>query len=175
MSETRIIKKYPNRRLYDTEISSYISSLKPFGTGSVRLIGTDNLWVANPDPALIGKTADDGFAKAALANVDGQGVQVQDAGGQAQWQQAISVSYPGLKEKWVLLVSIPEATLTRAAIDARNVMIGVSLLALLVALGLAAYIASGFAKPITAMTGSMRALASGDTDIAIAGQGRNTA
>jgi methyl-accepting chemotaxis protein len=155
-----------------TEISSYISSLKPFGTGSVRLIGTDNLWVANPDPALIGKTADDGFAKAALANVDGQGVQVQDAGGQAQWQQAISVSYPGLKEKWVLLVSIPEATLTRAAIDARNVMIGVSLLALLVALGLAAYIASGFAKPITAMTGSMRALASGDTDIAIAGQGR---
>ena len=25
MSETRIIKKYPNRRLYDTEISSYIT------------------------------------------------------------------------------------------------------------------------------------------------------
>ena len=25
MSETRIIKKYPNRRLYDTEVSSYIT------------------------------------------------------------------------------------------------------------------------------------------------------
>ena len=25
MSDTRVIKKYPNRRLYDTEISSYIT------------------------------------------------------------------------------------------------------------------------------------------------------
>jgi len=25
MSETRVIKKYPNRRLYDTEISKYIT------------------------------------------------------------------------------------------------------------------------------------------------------
>ena len=37
MSDTRIIKKYPNRRLYDTELSKYIT------LENVKQLVTDNI------------------------------------------------------------------------------------------------------------------------------------
>jgi methyl-accepting chemotaxis protein len=154
-----------------TEVSAFVSSLKPFDTGSVRLIGTDDLWVANPDAALIGKTADDDIAKAALAQSVGTG-RLVDAGGVSTYLATAKVGFPGLKESWTLVMTIPEATLTAGAHAAATAMIVGSLAALAVALGIVAWLAHTLAKPIGGMARRMQALATGDTSVAVDGADR---
>ncbi|PIO99350.1 methyl-accepting chemotaxis protein [Pleomorphomonas carboxyditropha] len=154
-----------------TDISAFVSSLKPFDTGSVRLIGTGGLWVANPDAALIGKNADDDIAKAAAALPPG-GSQLVTVGGGATYLTTAKVAFPGVKETWTLVATIPEATLTAGARDTGALMAAVSVAALLVALGFVGYLAHTLAKPIGDMTGRMQALAAGDTSVAVEGADR---
>src|SRR5690606_8244721 len=65
-------------------IASVISQLRPFDVGNVMLISSDNQWVANADPALVGTTLapevaavllDGGMMGEGLYYTDEQGVQ----------------------------------------------------------------------------------------------------
>jgi methyl-accepting chemotaxis protein len=155
-----------------TDISSFVTALKPFGQGAVRLIGTDDLWVANPDAALIGKTADDAVAKAALANVGKPAVLVRDADGAEQWLKSVVVSYPGFRESWVLVMTVPEARMVADAVSARNAMIAVAIAAFFIALAATALLSQTLSKPILRMAGRMQALAAGDTAVPVDGTDR---
>ncbi len=155
-----------------TEISASVSALKPFDTGSVRLIGTDNLWVANPDPSLIGKSADDDIARTALGANPGVGT-VVTVDGVDQYLTTARVAFPGVSESWTLVMTVPEATLTANARSTGAAMIGLSLLALLIALGCVGYLAHTLATPIGNMAKRMQTLATGDTSIVIDGTERS--
>ncbi|WP_370676649.1 methyl-accepting chemotaxis protein [Pleomorphomonas sp. PLEO] len=154
-----------------TKVSAFVSSLKPFDTGSVRLIGTDNLWVANPDASLIGKTAEDGVAKAALAMTAG-GSGVVDVDGVPTYLTTAKVAFAGVKETWTLVMTVPEATLAADARTTALAMVGASIVALLIGLGCVGYLAHTLAKPIGGMARRMEALAAGDTSVAVEGADR---
>lgn len=151
-----------------TKVSAFVSSLKPFDTGAVRLIGTDNLWVANPDGSLIGKTAEDDLAKAALAMPSGIGSTVE-IDGIPTYLTTAKVTFPGVKESWTLVMTVPEATLAADARANAFTLIGASVIALLIGLGCVGYLAHTLAKPIGNMAHRMEALAAGDTSVAVEG------
>lgn len=153
-------------------ISEFVTKLKPFEDGKVMLVGTGGLWIAHQDAALLGKPVEDeavktlmqGAARGETANLD-----IADADGVRQHILAQEVDLPGMKERWLLVMSVPQATLYATVSDARNKMLiaaGANLAAVLALV----FFGSGFlARPITRMTQKMRALASGDTSIVVDG------
>ncbi len=153
-----------------TAVSEMVSQLRPFGTGTVSLVGNDGSWLANADPALLGKPVEDGTVKSLLAGLgDGPTAPVDsvDASGVALRHIAIPVRFDGLEESWSLIMSVPVATLTASADQVRNLMIPVAIIILGVLLAVVYFFARLLSKPIGNMTSVMRKLAAGDFSVEV--------
>ncbi|WP_372424173.1 methyl-accepting chemotaxis protein [Salinarimonas chemoclinalis] len=155
-----------------TDVSAAIGELRPFGVGSVKLVATDDLYVAHPDPTRLGQPVADPAIRAMLAAPAGVGRALVDAAGVEQFALATPVAFEGLDETWRLVVTVPMEALVADAVSARNSMILAALAALAIVLVVVWLTAHSLARPILAMTARMRALAEGDTGTAIAGTER---
>jgi len=157
-------------------VSAFVASLKPFGDGRMMLVGGDDLWIATDDPKLLGKPVEDATVRGLIGGVAGGGTPSvttdgADGGGQS-YLLAGAVRLAGLKERWTLVMTVPEATLHATVTDARNKMLLAAAATLAVVLALVFAGAGMIARPIARMTEKMRALAADDTSITVDGTDR---
>ncbi|MBB1248576.1 HAMP domain-containing protein [Rhizobium sp. G21] len=141
-----------------------IGALKPFGAGTMALIDGGGQWLANTDQKLLGKKVDDPSVVQLgdLARRESVAERVLDNG---LYQAAIPVTFPGIQETWLLVLSAPESAMVEGATTARNQMLLIAADILAAAL-IAAFVASTqFVRPIEQITSVMRRLA--DSDFAI--------
>ena len=101
-----------------SSVSERLGALKPFGTGRVMLLSGAGAWVANPDPALLGKPyADPGLeeVKAALASGETRVLPNLDIDGVAMHRVIRPIALDGLNATWALVLDVPEATIAAPA------------------------------------------------------------
>ena len=154
------------------KISEAIESLKPFGEGTVSLVGSGNLWVANKEAGLIGKPSEDkliaNLLEKAKASSDGYAdTTIVDASGEEIYRAVVPVTFPGIEEPWILSIAVPADAMVDGAIDARNLMLMTAGGLLVLALLGAWWAARSLATPITRITETMKTLASGDTAVTV--------
>jgi len=154
------------------KISEAIESLKPFGEGTVSLVGSGNLWVANKEAGLIGKPSEDkliaNLLEKAKASSDGYAdTTIVDASGEEIYRAVVPVTFPGIEEPWILSIAVPADAMVDGAIDARNLMLMTAGGLLVLALLGAWWAARSLATPITRITETMKTLASGDTTVTV--------
>ena len=147
-------------------ISQRIGALKPFGSGRVYLVDGAGQWLAHPDPAMLGKAVSDPqfIADIRNAGTEGAGALPGDDG---IYRAYASIGFPGIAETWTLILTAPRADMAAPAIATRNRMLMVAGGAGFLALIAAFFLSNRFIHPILNMTGTMRALAAGDMQVAI--------
>jgi methyl-accepting chemotaxis protein len=99
-------------------VSERLSKLKPFGTGRIMLLSTAATWVANPDPAKLGKPYEGAGldeVKAALGSGQTQVVADLDVDGVPTRRVIQPVVLEGLNTTWALVLDVPEATISAPA------------------------------------------------------------
>ncbi|WP_245444054.1 methyl-accepting chemotaxis protein [Microvirga sp. KLBC 81] len=154
------------------KISEAIGALKPFGEGTVSLIGSGGLWVASKDAQLLGKPADDKVVaelteKAKASSAGFADTMIEDASGEEIYRAVVPVTFPGIDEPWLLSISVPADAMISGAIDARNLMLLTAAGLLVLALFGAWLAARSLATPITRITETMKTLARGDTSVKV--------
>ncbi len=157
-----------------TGITRFVQKLRPFGDGRVTLVGTDDLWIANDDANLLGKAVEDPALRALVTRAKaGEEAEAELRDGSGRWSvRATAVSLPGVSERWVLVMSVPHATLFATVAETRNTLLLTAVVTLAVVLALVFFGAQALARPIQLMTARMRQLAGDDTSIAVDGMDR---
>ncbi|WP_454798169.1 methyl-accepting chemotaxis protein [Novosphingobium lindaniclasticum] len=147
-------------------LSERLSALKPFGTGRVMLLSSSATWVANPDPAQLGKPYEGAGldeVKAALASGETRVLNDLDIGGVPTRRVIRPIALQGLNTTWGLVLDVPEATISAPARSmAWQLVIGglVIVAAVLASLFYAA--GSIIGKPIAGLSRAVDRLAKGD-------------
>ncbi|MHA6689008.1 methyl-accepting chemotaxis protein [Devosia sp. A449] len=149
-------------------IAGVISQLRPFDVGNVMLISSDNQWIANPDPALVGTQLAPEIAGVLLdESLMSKGMYYTDANGIQQFVASMPFTFDGVDDSWTLLMDVPSATIFASVDQMRNLSLGagaglLALVLLLVWLG-----ADMIAKPIRRMTAIMGGLAKGEYEVTV--------
>lgn len=148
------------------DISKTIAALKPFHTGNISLIDGAGQWLANPDKNLLGQKVEDVaiLSLGDAAKRDGKAEMTLESD---HYQAAIPIVFPGIEQKWLLVLSAPEEAMVEGATIARDRMLMISGAILVVALTVAFFAASRFVGPISRMTDVMKRLADGDFSVRI--------
>ncbi len=150
-------------------ITHFLQTLRPFGDGRMSLIGGDNLWITNDDPNLLGKKVEDA---AILRLIDGAmrggqpTLEIETASG-GTFLMATAMTLPGLAERWVLVMRIPQSTMFARMTETRTDLILTAAIALVIIVVLVYFGAQALARPIQSMTQKMRLLAADDTSISV--------
>ncbi len=152
-----------------TNISSAMANYAPFGVGKVKLIGGDNLWVAHDDTAKLGTKVTDANLLALMKETGGEKIASKTGD---IYQALIPVNFPGLTEKWYVVLEVPHNAMFQGVIEARNTMLLISAGLLLALLALVWFAAGAFTKPISRLTETMRQLADGDTSLTVKSRDR---
>jgi methyl-accepting chemotaxis protein len=160
------------------DINTRMAELKPFGTGNVAVVSAKGIVVAHPNPELIGKTLDaadpmSGMVAAALADNAAQEADNAGADGVAVRQTAVPFSVGGTEDRWVVVTSVPLATLQAAVNEGRTTIIVLSAICVLAAcailFGLIRQLVGG---PLGAMGRTVKVMAEGDYSVTVPGTGR---
>jgi methyl-accepting chemotaxis protein len=157
------------------KIAETISGLKPFNEGSAALVGSGGLWVAHKDSTLLGKVADDKLLIDLAGKIDAAGfadATVTDPSGVELYRAVMSIGFPGVKETWLLSVSVPADAMIAGALEARQLMLLVAAGLLALALAGAWLAARSLARPIVRMTATMEILAGGNTSVEVTDKDR---
>jgi methyl-accepting chemotaxis protein len=158
------------------KIAEIIGGLKPFGEGSAALVGSGGLWVAHEDNNLLGKPADDRLLIELAGKIDAAGfadTTVTDPSGVELYRAVMSIGLPGVKETWLLSVSVPADAMVAGALEARQLMLLVAAGLLALALAGAWLAARSLADPIVRMTATMKVLADGNTSVEVTDKDRS--
>lgn len=147
-------------------ISERLSKLKPFGTGRVMLLSAGATWVANPDPARLGKPyADAGLeeVKAALASGEPRVLAEIDIDGVETRRVIQPIALSGLNATWALVLDVPESTIAAPARTiAWQLVIG-GLVIVVAVLASLFYAAGGIiGRPMAKLSGAVDRLAKGE-------------
>ncbi|MDC9826407.1 methyl-accepting chemotaxis protein [Devosia sp. ZB163] len=150
-------------------LATMIGSEAPMGSGFKGIINQKNIWVLNPDPALVGTEITEPWAleaTAALASADTFS-STGEAAGQTWKMNARKVDLPGTDQNWTVVVAVPQATLL-AASEAQlvNLLIG-GLVIFVIGLTAFFWLGSSIARPVNRMTAVMRKLADGDYKVEV--------
>jgi len=150
-----------------SDINTRMAELKPFGTGNVAVVSAKGFVVAHPDPAMIGKTLDaadpmSGIVTAALADNA-----AKEADTAEMRQTAAPFSVGGTEDRWVVVTSVPLATLQAAVNEGRTTIIVLAACAIL--FGLIRQLVGG---PLGAMSRTVKVMAEGDYSVTVPGTGR---
>ncbi|MBB4038935.1 methyl-accepting chemotaxis protein [Microvirga flocculans] len=152
------------------KISDAIGTLKPFGAGTVSLVGAGGLWVANKDAQLLGKPANDPVIQNLKAQALSAGMadtMIEDASGESIYRAVVAVDFPGIEEPWLLSIAVPADAMIAGALEARNLMLLTAAGLLVLALIGAWWAARALSTPIMRMTQTMKTLALGDTGVTV--------
>ncbi|MCC4246318.1 methyl-accepting chemotaxis protein [Stappia indica] len=145
-----------------TAIVDKMSSNKPFGEGEVKLIGGDDLWVSTSDASLLGKKVENAeVLKLIRASEGGEASSLVDD----RYLAAIPVSFPGVAERWYVMIDVPHSAMIAGAVSARNTMLAIGGGLLLAVLLIVWFGAGALARPVARLTDVMGRLASGDTSV----------
>jgi len=147
-------------------LSERLSKLKPFGTGRVMLLSSSAMWVANPDPAQLGKAYDDpglDDVKAALASGETRVLSDIDVDGVPTRRVIRPIALQGLNATWALVLDVPEATIAAPARSmAWQLVIG-GLVIVAAVLASLFYAAGGIiGRPMARLSGAVDRLAKGE-------------
>jgi methyl-accepting chemotaxis protein len=149
-------------------LQQQIGAIKPYGNGYATLITGSGTVVASPDAAQIGKPLADALGKRATGVAQAGATQrlvVHDGrfGGDAlQIYVPVKVS---TSDTWTLLVSLPMSKVMAASTSLRDTILVVTLIAVLLAAGLAVLLANKITAPIHALRGRLYEIANGDGDL----------
>jgi methyl-accepting chemotaxis protein len=124
-----------------SDIGTAMAALKPFGTGQAVVISATGIAVSNPDPKLVGTKLPDAdpIAQIAKQAITSGGLVQFDATGTdgAAWRyMATPISAGSTEDKWVVVSTVPVATLAAAVNDARWTIIALSAICVLAAAAL---------------------------------------
>ena len=150
-------------------LATLIGGTVPMGTGFMGVINQKNVWVVNPDPAMVGTPITEPWAigaTQALQQADSFS-STGEASGQTWKMMAQKVQLPGTNQTWSVVVAVPQATLLAASEEQlRNLLIGG---AIILAIGLAAFALLGnwVAKPVAKMNAVMAKIANGAFDVEV--------
>lgn len=145
---------------------AFCAGLSPFGVGRV-MIAAKGVWVSHPDPARLGKPVTEPAFVDLLGRVErgrGDGAEVRIVAGpegDAEFVAAAPIAFPGVTERWSMIMTVPRAVALRGATEARNAMTLVGTAILLGLLGLVWLGSRAFVHPTIVMTRYMRDLAEG--------------
>ena len=150
-------------------LASRLDTEPPMGTGFLGIINHKNIWVLNPDPALVGTSVVEPWAleaMTALASTDTFTSTGEEAG-QTWKMNARKIDLPGSEESWAVVVAVPQATLL-AASEAQLMSLLMGGIVIF-ALGLVAFawLGSAVARPIARMTAVMRRIVEGDYHVEV--------
>ncbi len=157
-----------------TPFSERVRSIRGLGaTGEAMIVGADGLMrsqsVFSDDPnVLITPLAGD-VIKAAIAGQRAEGM--MNVFGREMLTLAAPIEFDGVK--WAVLATQTEAEVLAPVDSMRNTMLAVGGALLLLAAALGFLFARNVSKPITTLTGTMKALADGNLDTEIKGQKRH--
>jgi methyl-accepting chemotaxis protein len=177
-------------------LKEMVSQVRPYDNGFVAVISSSGKYVAHPDGFDLNKpvdgsapVVDDGDksadagkpvlegnrlpSEAMKAILAGQQFQASlDLGGVPHMIMLMPIRFNGVDSTWSFLVAIPESSIMAPA-EALTWRAGLfGLVALLAGVGVAGYVGHRIAAPVRDMTGAMRALAAGKTDLVIPAVGR---
>ncbi len=150
-------------------LATKLSTEPPMGTGFKGIINQHNVWVLNPDPALVGTGVTEPWAleaTEAMASTDSFS-STGEEGGQTWKMNARKIDLPGSDASWTVVVAVPQSTLLAASeAQLMNLLIGGIVI---FAVGLLAFtwLGAAIAKPIARMTGVMRQIVDGDYTVEV--------
>ncbi|GFE73783.1 methyl-accepting chemotaxis protein [Novosphingobium sp. TCA1] len=147
-------------------LSERLSKLKPFGTGRVMLLSSAATWVANPDPAQLGKTYDDpglDEVKAALTSGQTRVLSDLDVDGVATRRVIRPIALQGLNTTWALVLDVPEATIAEPSRSIAWQLVLGGLVIVAAVLATLFYAAGGIiGRPMAKLSSAVDRLAKGD-------------
>ena len=153
-------------------ISNRIGELRPFGDGRVYLVGGNDTWVAHHDPARLGASVA-AEEQSFLAAANTGEVYYVELGGTETMVLTASVTFPGIQESWLLVMTVPRATVFANVTATRNQAMMAAAALMVVSLLVVWFGAAFVSRPILRMTRVMETLAKGDleTEIPYGGRG----
>jgi len=156
-----------------SDINTRMAELKPFGTGNVAVVSAKGIVVAHPDPQMIGKTLDAADPMSSIVTAALADNTAKEADNADVRQTAAPFSVGGTEDRWVVVTSVPLATLQAAVNEGRTTIILLSAICVLAAcailFGLIRQLVGG---PLGAMGRTVKVMAEGDYSVAVPGTGR---
>ncbi|GAB3124043.1 methyl-accepting chemotaxis protein [Novispirillum itersonii] len=148
-----------------TSIQKQAAAVRLYDSGYVAVVSHDGQWVAFPDEKLIGKVVEPQALRDLVLHPPGSRGALHrmpdPVTGVPSLISTATFGIEGVEERWTLLAFVPEAEVMAAVTEASRTMLGVGLLASLVAAGLAVLVAQRISRPVSRLTGAMRDLADG--------------
>ncbi|EEG07211.1 methyl-accepting chemotaxis protein [Pseudogulbenkiania ferrooxidans] len=138
--------------------------IRLYQTGYVRLVSEGGMYVANPDPAKVGKPVgkDEALGEKLLQIRQGENF-VFEADGFTHFFFPVKIGDTG--QFWSLGVSIPSAAITAPALKLRNSAILIGVLALIAIIAILALVVGALTRPLNQLADTMEQLASGQGDL----------
>jgi methyl-accepting chemotaxis protein len=157
-----------------TPFSDRVRSIRGLGTtGEAIIVGADGLMrsqsVFSDDPNVLITPVRGSVVDAAIAGERANGT--LDLFGREMIALAAPFEFDGTK--WAVVATQTEAEVFAPVNGMRNAMIGVGAALLAIAAGLGLLFARSVTKPITTLTGTMKALAEGNLEVEIKGANRS--
>ena len=159
-----------------SDLNTKLAAIAPLGTGNVAVVTATGIVVAHPDASLLGTTLDPAtplaaLVTSALANGAAQADLMQ--GDVTMRSVATPIAVGSAVDQWVVISSVPMATVTATVNQARLVITGLAALCVLVACGiLFALLRFMLGRPIGELTRTVEAVASGDHAVDVTGMDR---
>ena len=161
-----------------TALNVALNEIHPFGTGHVEVVTSTSIVASSPDISKMGGKlqADDPVLRLiqdALAN--GSATQdLADANGVLLRYMALPIAAGATEDKWVVVSAVPVATLTAAVDSARNTIIALATLCVLIAGGLLyGLIHVLVGRPLGRLGRSVEQMSAGNYDVSVADTGRS--
>jgi methyl-accepting chemotaxis protein len=156
-------------------ISEKVSSIRGLGeTGEALIVGPDGLMRTqshfSTDPNVLVTPVHSDIVTAAIGGQRASGV-VSDYRGQQMMGVAAPFEIDGTK--WAVVAVQAQDEVLAPVIAMRNAMLAVGGALLLIAAGLGLWFSRSVTKPISRLTGTMKALAEGDLAVEVKGAGRS--
>ncbi|MEP2703516.1 MAG: methyl-accepting chemotaxis protein [Roseibium sp.] len=153
-----------------TPLSEALGEKKPLGTGSVHLLSQNGVWIAHPDPAVLGKEWAEGRSEVDLAFKDDLLNAVKSGNGFAYdghsntletsvHRIVMPVSIGDTASKLAVVVNVPHSSLNAASSKITTMIIGVGVV-LLIVVALSIYLVGNriVRQPLERAVGSIQAL-----------------
>ncbi|WP_374624794.1 methyl-accepting chemotaxis protein [Devosia sp.] len=159
------------------ELNARLSTLKPFETGHVELISSSGIVVASPHAAHVGKPLDAGDPIQAVVGKALAGelaeLDALSETGVAERSIAVPFNVGGTEDRWVIVSSVPVATLEAAVAEGRWTVAVTSVLCVLLAGAvLFALIRLMVGRPLGRLGATVDTMAGGNYEVAIEGTSR---
>lgn len=153
------------------DMQGIVDAIKPYGTGYAALLTGKGNIVGFHDSETLGKHGTTiGLAKSILdaAGSDKPVTTMAPIAGAEFFQVIVPVDFNATLDTWSLAIIIPRTSIEAKANDLRNFTALLAILAIVLGSIGAWILGTALSRPITAMTGAMNRLASGDIEMTIA-------